>query len=125
MVVINDPDTLREVEAAFATYEAALLANDNAVLAGFFLDSPLTVRYGLADLQHGYDEITAFRATQAPFSRILDRTVITSYGRDAATASTLFRRPDMPGKIGRQMQTWVRAADGWKVAAAHVSLMDG
>ncbi len=122
---LNDPATLQAVEEAFAAYETALLANDNATLAGFFLDSPVTLRYGLADLQHGYDEIVAFRATQAPFSRRLERTVITTYGLDAATASTLFRREDAPGQIGRQMQTWVRTADGWKVAAAHVSMMDG
>jgi hypothetical protein len=83
------------------------------------------VRYGLQDVQHGFDEVLAFRATQQPFTRKLDRTVITSYGRDFATASTLFLRDDTPGKIGRQMQIWVRAEDGWKVAAAHVSMMDG
>lgn len=123
-MIINDPEVVAEVAAIFHVYEKALLANDNAILETMFLDSPATVRYGLNDVQHGFDEIVAFRATQAPFVRKLDHTVITSYGRDCATASTLFVRDDTPGKVGRQMQTWVRVATGWKVAAAHVSMMD-
>ncbi len=123
-MIINDPETVAEVAAIFDIYEKALLTNDNALLTTMFLDSPATVRYGLNDVQHGFREITAFRATQSPFTRKLDRTVITSYGRDCATASTLFVRDDTPGKIGRQMQTWVRTESGWKVAAAHVSMMD-
>ncbi len=124
-MVINDPEVLAEVEAIFHVYESALLANDNVLLATMFLESPQTVRYGLNDVQHGYVEIIAWRQTQAPFERRLDRTVITSYGRDCATASTEFLRDDTPGKIGRQTQVWVRTASGWKVAAAHVSMMDG
>jgi hypothetical protein len=123
-MIINDPDVVAEVSAIFHVYENALLANDNATLETMFLDSPATVRYGLNDVQHGFAEIVAFRATQAPFTRKLDHTVITSYGRDCATASTLFVRDDTPGKIGRQMQTWLRTETGWKVAAAHVSMMD-
>jgi hypothetical protein len=124
-MVINDPEVLAEVEAIFHVYEKALLANDNALLATMFLESAQTVRYGLNDVQHGYLEINAWRQTQAPFARQLDHTVITSYGRDCATASTEFLRDDTPGKIGRQTQVWVRTAGGWKVAAAHVSMMDG
>lgn len=123
-MIINEPDVVAEVAAIFDVYEKALLANDNALLTTMFLDSPATVRYGLSDVQHGFREVVAFRATQAPFERKLDRTVITSYGRDCATASTLFVRDDAPGRIGRQMQTWVRTETGWKVAAAHVSMMD-
>lgn len=123
-MIINDPDVVREVTAIFHVYEQALLANDNEALRSMFLENPATLRYGLSDVQHGYDEIIAFRATQSPFTRKLDHTVITSYGRDCATASTLFHRHDTPGKVGRQMQTWVRTETGWKVAAAHVSMMD-
>jgi hypothetical protein len=54
----------------------------------------------------------------------LSKTVITTYGRDVAVASTLFHRAASPGKVGRQMQTWVRFADGWRIAAAHVSMID-
>jgi hypothetical protein len=123
-MIINDPEVVAEVTAIFHVYEKALLANDNALLKTMFFDSPATLRYGLNDVQHGFGEIVAFRNSQAPFSRMLDRTVITSYGRDCATASTLFVRDDSPGKIGRQMQTWIRTQSGWKVAAAHVSMMD-
>lgn len=122
---INHPETQAEVEAVFAAYETALLANDNATLLAMFLDNAATVRYGVSEVQHGYGEITAFRKSQVPFTRRLEKTVITTYGRDFATVSTLFLRPDLPGEIGRQMQTWVRTADGWKVAAAHVSMMPG
>jgi hypothetical protein len=121
---INDPATLAEVGAIFAAYETALLQNDNQTLARMFLDRSETVRYGVNDAQHGYDEVLAFRATQAPFDRVLDRTVITTYGTDCATAQTQFIREDIPGKVGRQTQVWVRTATGWKVAAAHVSMMD-
>ncbi|MBX9458871.1 MAG: oxalurate catabolism protein HpxZ [Rhizobium sp.] len=123
-MLINDPAVLAEVEAIFAAYEAALLRNDNDTLARMFLDRPDTVRYGLNDVQHGHAEVLAFRASQAPFDRKLDRTVITSYGRDCATAQTQFIRDDAPGRIGRQTQVWVRTEAGWKVAAAHVSMMD-
>jgi AtzH-like len=57
-------------------------------------------------------------------ARRISRTVITTFGRDFATASTLFERDTVPGKIGRQMQTWARLPEGWRVVAAHVSLID-
>jgi len=124
-MVFNDPRVIAEVEAVFVAYEAALLRNDNKTLAAMFVDRPDTVRYGLNDVQHGYSEVLAFRSTQTPFERKLDRTVITSYGTDCATAQTEFIRNDTPGKIGRQTQVWVRTEAGWKVASAHVSMMDG
>jgi hypothetical protein len=123
-MVIDDSVVLAEVGAVFVAYEAALLANDNEALAQMFLNRPETVRYGVNDVQHGYAEILAFRASQSPFDRTLDRTVITSYGSDCATAQTMFIREDVPGKVGRQTQVWIRTPTGWKVAAAHVSMMD-
>jgi hypothetical protein len=122
-MTVDDPETLAAATAVFEAYEAALLANDNATLEAMFLPSAHTVRYGVAEVQYGYEAIRAFRKAQAPFERSLSRTVITTYGTDVAIASTLFHRPDFPGEIGRQMQTWVRMPDGWKVAAAHVSMM--
>lgn len=121
---INDPDVLAEITAVFHAYEQALLANDAAALDAMFLHSEETVRYGVADVQYGIEEVRRFRAMQKPFGRDLSDLVITTYGDDVAIASTLFRRPDFPGKVGRQMQTWLRTADGWKVAAAHVSMME-
>jgi hypothetical protein len=122
---INRPDTVAEVEAAFARYEAALVGNDVETLDALFWASPHTIRYGGAENLYGHDEIAAFRAARssAGLARQLERTVITTYGRDFATASTLFRRNAAPGKIGRQMQTWVRLPEGWRVVAAHVSLI--
>jgi hypothetical protein len=120
---IDLPEVVAEVRAAFERYEKALVDNDVAVLDAVFRDDPRTIRYGIAEILYGYDEIAAFRAARSPagLARTLSRTVITTYGRDFAVASTLFRRASMPGRVGRQMQTWVRFADGWRVVAAHVS----
>jgi len=123
---IDIPAVRAEVEAAFAAYERALVGNDVAALNRFFLDRPTTIRFGGGENLYGYDAIAAFRAARSPagLARTLERTVITTYGRDFAIAATLFRRETMPGKVGRQMQTWVRTAGGWRVAAAHVSIID-
>jgi Protein of unknown function (DUF3225) len=123
---IDIPEVKAEVEAAFAAYERALVSNDVAALDRLFLDRPTTIRYGIAENLYGYAEIAAFRAARSPLSlaRTLERTVITTFGRDFAIAATLFRRATAAGKIGRQLQTWVRTAEGWRVAAAHVSLID-
>lgn len=120
---VDEPETLAEISAIFDAYEKALLANDRATLDAMFLHSPATVRYGVAEVQYGIDEVRSFRAMQRPFQRNLSRTLITTYGHDLAVASTLFHRPDMPGQIGRQTQTWIRTDLGWRVAAAHVSMM--
>lgn len=122
---IDIPAVKAEVEAVFADYERALVENDVAVLDRLFLDAPTTVRYGGGENLYGYAEIAAFRAGRSPagLARRLERTVITTYGRDFATASTLFRRDGAPGKVGRQMQTWVRTPAGWRVVAAHVSVI--
>lgn len=123
-MITDDPDTLAEISAIFIAYEKAQLENDSATLDAMFLHTCTTVRYGVAEVQYGIDEVRAFRSVQQPFERTLSRTLITTYGRDTAVASTLFHRPDFPGQVGRQMQTWIRTPDGWRVAAAHVSMMD-
>lgn len=122
---INDPAVLAEVEAAFATYEKALTSNDVATLDMLFKDSPLTLRYGVAENLYGYGEIAAFRSARSPagLMRTIERTVITSYGDSFATANTLFRRDSMAGKIGRQSQSWVKFPEGWRVVCAHVSVI--
>jgi hypothetical protein len=123
---INLPDVKAEVEAAHARYEQALVSNDVAALQALFWNNPLTIRYGINEILHGWEEIGAFRAARSPanLARTLDRTVVTTYGRDFATASTLFRREHSPGKVGRQMQTWARIPEGWRIVAAHVSVID-
>lgn len=123
---IDLPEVVAEVTAAFLRYEQALVTNDVETLDATFRDDPRTIRYGMGENLYGYGEIAAFRAARpsAGLARKLSRTVITTYGRDFAVASTLFERDTVPGKIGRQMQSWVKFADGWRVVAAHVSLID-
>jgi hypothetical protein len=122
---IDLPDVVTEVTAAFERYEQALVSNDVATLDALFHDDPRTIRYGGSEILYSYDAIRAFRAARSPagLARTLSKTVITTYGRDFAVASTLFRRASVPGKVGRQMQTWVRFSDGWRVVAAHVSVI--
>ena len=124
-MIINDPKIVAEVEAEFAAYVRALTTNDVAALDKFFLDAPETIRYGAAENLYGYAEIKAFRAgrSSAGLARKLEKTVITTYGEDFAVAATLFRRDNALGKIGRQMQTWARLSQGWRVVAAHVSII--
>ena len=119
---INLPDVVAEVTAAFARYEQALVANDIAVLDELFWDSPHTVRYGATENLYGWQAIRAFRTARAPqgLARRLLRTVITTYGRDFATASVEFQR-GTGTPPGRQSQTWMRTREGWRVVAAHVS----
>jgi 1-carboxybiuret hydrolase subunit AtzH-like protein len=123
---IDLPDVLAEVRAAFERYERALVSNDVDTLDRLFHADARTIRFGGGENLYGYAEIAAFRAGRSAhgLARELSRTVITTYGREFATASTLFHRSSAPGKIGRQMQTWVKFGDDWKVVAAHVSVID-
>lgn len=124
MMTINDSEVLAEVEAAFAAYEAALMTNDVAALDRLFWNAPQTLRYGVGENLYGFEAIAQFRKDRPGGSpqRVLRNTVLTTYGADVATANTEFLR-DGSSKIGRQSQTWLRTDDGWKIAAAHVSLM--
>lgn len=125
-LVIDDPEALAEMTAVFARYEDALVNNKVEVLDELFWNSPTTIRYGAAENLIGYAAIQAFRAARPAtgLARRLSNTVITTYGLDVATAMTEFRR-DGSTRIGRQSQTWVRMPEGWRVVAAHVSLIDG
>ena len=123
---VDLPDVLSEVTEQFARYEQALVTNDVAALGELFRADPRTLRYGIGENLYGHEAIAAFRAARSPLGlmRRTANTVITTYGRDSAVASTLFYRDSAPGKVGRQMQTWVRFAEGWKIVAAHVSIID-
>lgn len=123
---VDLPDVVAEVTEQFARYEKALVSNDVAVLDELFRTDSRTLRYGIGENLYGIDAIMAFRAARSPVGlmRRTSQTVITAYGRDAAVASTLFYRDSMPGRVGRQMQTWVRFPEGWKIVAAHVSIID-
>ena len=121
---INIPEVLAEVQAVFARYEAALVGNDRATLDELFWDSPHTLRYGFSENHYGHADIAAFRASlpvQSPPRELLS-TVITTYGRDFATENVEFRR-EGSFQTGRQSQTWMRTHEGWRVVAAHVSLL--
>jgi hypothetical protein len=123
---VNDPVVVAEVQAIFERYERALVDNEVETLVELFRDAPETVRYGIDDVQHGHDELAHFRRTQAAATmpRRLVATVITTFGDDFAVADTQFV-PDGSEAIGRQSQTWVRTAQGWRVASAHVSWLGG
>jgi hypothetical protein len=122
---IDQPEVVAEVTAAFERYEKALVSNDVATLDALFHEDARTIRYGGAENLYGYSEIAAFRSARSPagLARTTTKTVISTYGRDFAVASTLFHRGSAPGKVGRQMQTWVRFPQGWRVVAAHVSVI--
>jgi Protein of unknown function (DUF3225) len=123
---INDPTVVAEVRGAFDRYEEALVTNDVATLDALFWRDASTIRYGIGENLYGFDAIAAFRAGRSPagLARRLERTVITTFGSEHATASTLFRRDAAPGLIGRQSQSWVRMPEGWRIVAAHVSIIN-
>lgn len=123
---IDLPEVVAEVRKAFDAYEVALVNNDVDALNLMFRDDPRTIRYGGGEILYGYDAIKSFRVARSPvgLGRTISQTVITTYGREFAVASTLYERPSAAGKIGRQMQTWVKFPEGWRVVAAHVSLID-
>ena len=124
MLEINIPEVVAEVTAAFRRYERALVENDVAALDMLFWNSPHTLRFGIGENLYGYEAIAAFRSGRPPINlaRRLMNTVIISYGRDMATANTEFQREG--SKVtGRQSHVWLRTEGGWRIAAAHVSLM--
>ena len=123
---INLPSVHAEVQALFDQYEDALIHNKIYILDNSFWNNPLVIRYGMNENLYGFDEIAAFRAARPSkgLLRSISRTVITTFGNDLATANTLFERDTVPGKMGRQSQTWVRTPEGWRIVSAHVSLID-
>jgi ketosteroid isomerase-like protein len=124
MLEINIPEVVAEVAEAFRRYESALIANDVAELDALFWNSSHTMRFGIAENLYGYEAIAAYRSERPPIdlTRRLKNTVIVSYGRDFATANTEFQREGST-LTGRQSHVWLRSPQGWRIAAAHVSLM--
>ena len=122
---INLPEIVHEVTAQFARYEDALVNNKTDVLDELFWNSPQTLRYGATENLYGFDAIQAFRAERPAqgLMRVVLKTVITTYGNDFATANIEFQRLGST-RPGRQSQTWLRTPDGWRVVAAHVSLLE-
>ena len=124
MIEINIPEVVAEVEQAFQRYERALVANDIAELDALFWESPHALRYGVTENLYGYDAIAAFRSKRPAINlaRNLMNTVITTYGRDFGAANSEFQRIGATA-TGRQSQVWLRTEAGWRIAAAHVSLL--
>jgi hypothetical protein len=122
MLEVNIPEIVAEVRQAFERYEKALVTNDVATLIELFWNSPHTLRYGATENLYGIEQIAAFRQNRSPvgLERRLRNTLITTFGRDFATANTEFEREEA-SRSGRQSQTWVRTDAGWRVVAAHVS----
>jgi Protein of unknown function (DUF3225) len=122
---LNIPAIVAEVTAIVARYETALVTNDVHVLDELFWVSPLTVRYGATENLYGYEAIKAFRAARPAINleRAVNRATITTFGFDFATANIEFQRAGAT-RVGRQSQTWVRTPEGWRVVAAHVSLVE-
>jgi hypothetical protein len=121
---LNIPEVVAEVTAQFERYEDALVNNKVEVLNELFFNSPTTIRYGLAENLYGHDAIAHYRVHRpnTSLARTLHGTVITTYGRDFATANTMFIRE--PRRVGRQSQTWLRTSQGWRIVSAHVSMID-
>ena len=121
---INIPEVVAEVKAAFERYEKALNANDVDVLDLAFWNDPRVIRYSLMDNAYGFEAIHASRLARpkADMTRTIANTVITTFGRDLATANTEFQRVES-GRRGRQSQTWARMPEGWRVVSAHVSFL--
>jgi hypothetical protein len=119
---VNLPDVVEEVRAEFESYERALVGRDLAAMKTSFSSSPEVVRFGIADRQHGPDELAKWRAhqPQLPPGRLLTETSVTTYGRDVGIVTTLFSYPGRP-MTGRQGQTWLRLEEGWRIVHAHVS----
>ena len=122
--VLDAAAVVAEVRSAFEAYERALIGNDVAAMDAAFWDDGRVVRFGIAEIQHGYAEVAAWRATATPVptSRLHERVVVTAFGSDLAVVSLEFRNGDAT-RGGRQSQVWARLADGWKVVHAHVSML--
>ena len=55
-------------------------------------------------------------------SRDLLKLWVVTYGHDFGTANCEFRRHGQ-SRSGRQSHTWMRTPEGWRIVAAHVSLL--
>jgi hypothetical protein len=125
-MVINDPEVVAELAALYPKYEAALVANDAETLTAMFWNSEHAVRFGAAENLHGYEEISAFRRARpaANLARTINRLDIVTFGHDFGSINLEFSR-DVEGRTvsGRQSQCWARLSEGWRIVAAHVSLL--
>ena len=124
MKEINLPEIVAEVTEAHNNYEQALTDNNIEVLNELFWNTSHTLRYGISENLYGHDQISAFRRSRPTnnLERKINKVIITTYGKDFATANLEFLRT-ATGRIGRQSQTWMRTIDGWRIVSAHVSIL--
>ena len=125
-MLINDPAIVQEIAELYPRYEAALVNNDVDTLIALFWASPHTVRFGVTENLHGIDQIASFRRGRSPvnLARTVERLDILTFGADCAEVSLEFSRISGNTTVrGRQSQTWVRLPEGWRIVAAHVSLL--
>ncbi|WP_058189174.1 oxalurate catabolism protein HpxZ [Terracidiphilus gabretensis] len=123
---INNPEVIAELETLYPQYERALVTNDVETLIALFWHSPQVSRFGVTENLHGIAEIESFRKSRPAtnLARTITRQDIVSFGRDFASITLEFERTTPNGPIrGRQSQTWVRFPEGWRIVAAHVSLL--
>jgi len=123
---VNIPEIVAEVTAQFERYETAFIGNDVDVLDELFWNDPRAVRYGAGENLYSHAAIARFREQRSvgDLEREILHAVVTTFGRDLAVSSAEFRRA-RSGLCGRQSQTWVRTADGWRIVTAHVSQLVG
>jgi hypothetical protein len=124
-VTVNIPGVVAEVRALFERYEQALIDKDVDVLDGSFWNSPHTIRYAMSEHGYGFDQIHAHRVRRPPgpgTKELRRRLEILTLGRDVATVNLEFKVRGQ-AQVGRQSQTWVRFPEGWRVVAAHVSVI--
>ena len=124
--LINDPATVAELRELYPRYEQALVSNDVETLMSMFWASPYVARFGPTESLYGISEIHAFRKGRSPanLERTIKRLDIVAFGKDFASITLAFER-EIEGRVtrGRQSQTWVRLAEGWRIVFAHVSLL--
>jgi hypothetical protein len=123
---INLPETVAELQELYPRYEAALVSNDVETLTRLFWSSPHATRLGVTENLYGIDEIAAFRKGRNPanLGRTIRRLDIVTFGREFGSITLEFERETEGGLVqGRQSQLWARLPEGWRIVAAHVSLL--
>lgn len=123
---INDPEVVAELQSLYPKYEAALMANDAETLTQMFWASPHAMRFGVTENLYGIEEIEAFRKSRPAtnLARSVRRLDIVTFGRDFGSVTLEFERTANGKSVsGRQSQVWVRLPEGWRIVAAHVSVL--
>jgi hypothetical protein len=129
-MTVNDPTAHRELSALYPLYEKALMENDAETLTRMFWASPLAMRFGATENLYGIDEIEVFRKARPAvgLARRITRLDIVTFGKDFGSVTLEFERESQSEGVpkvihGRQSQVWVRLEEGWRIVAAHVSLL--